>query len=129
MNARANVGIFLLAILVAAPCWAHHHPSMFDLEQRFNKTGRLAKLDWRNPHIYLTVETEGDHGKLEAWSFEGPPPAFFRSREFTKEDIEASLGKIVTVEASRARDGSNSGLIRQMTLTDGRVVSACPQNC
>ena len=38
-------------------------------------------------------------------------------------------GKTVTAEVSRARDGSSSGLLRVMTLPDGKVVSACPQNC
>ena len=37
--------------------------------------------------------------------------------------------KSVTIEASRARDGSASGLIRQLTLNDGTVVQACPQYC
>ena len=39
------------------------------------------------------------------------------------------MGKTVTAEASRARDGSHSGLLRVMTLPQGKVVSACPQNC
>ena len=39
------------------------------------------------------------------------------------------MGKTVTFEASRARDGSTSGLLRTMTLPSGKLVSACPQNC
>ena len=54
---------------------------------------------------------------------------FFRTREFSREDFEKSLGKEITVEASRARDGSKAGLIRELKLADGRVISACPQNC
>jgi len=103
--------------------------ALFDFNQRFTETGLLAEMDWRNPHIYLTVEVENDAGETESWSFEGPPPVFFRNRQFTRSDIEGSVGKTVTVEASRARDGSMSGLIRQLTLADGRTVSACPQNC
>ena len=50
-------------------------------------------------------------------------------RTVTKTDIEAAIGKTVTAEASRARDGSRAGLLRVMTLPQGKVVSACPQNC
>jgi hypothetical protein len=32
-------------------------------------------------------------------------------------------------EASRARDNSRTGLLRTMTLPNGKLVSACPQNC
>jgi hypothetical protein len=44
-------------------------------------------------------------------------------------DVEQSIGKVVTAEVSRARDGSNAGLLRTLMLADGKVVSACPQNC
>lgn len=127
---RPKVAYFCLAIVIAAPALAHHNMSaLFDFNQRFTETGLLAEMDWRNPHIYLLVDVENTAGETETWSFEGPPPIFFRNRQFTRSDIEGSLGKTVTIEASRARDGSMSGLIRQLTLADGRVVSACPQNC
>jgi len=102
--------------------------AMFDFNQVVTRTGTLAELDWRNPHIYMLVDVD-NAGQAERWSFEGPPPGFFRSRNIDKPAFEGSLGKSVTVEASRARNGSLSGLIRQLTLTDGTVVSACPQNC
>lgn len=129
MNQRATA-LISLVVVVAAPVWAHHNMSaMFDFNQRFTETGSLADLDWRNPHIYMFVEVENEAGGTETWSFEGPPPGFFRNRQFTRADFENNLGKTVTVEASRARDGSMSGLIRELTLADGRTVSACPQNC
>jgi hypothetical protein len=121
---------FLFAGLTAGAVSAHHNMSaMFDFNQRFTQTGILSKVDWRNPHIYLTVDARSDQGLTEAWSFEGPPPVFFRTRDLTRTDFENSLTKTVTVEASRARDGSHAGLIREIRLADGKVVSACPQNC
>jgi hypothetical protein len=127
---RRAIGATCLAVLIAAPVFAHHNMSaLFDFNQRFTLTGSLADLDWRNPHIHMTVDVKNDAGDLENWSFEGPPPLFFRNRDFARADFEASLGKTVSVEASRARDGSMAGLIRQVTLADGRIVSACPQNC
>ena len=116
-------------LLGAGSAWAHHNMSaMFDFNQVVMRTGTLAELDWRNPHIYILVDVE-NAGAVERWSFEGPPPAFFRNRNVDRPMFEGFIGKSVTVEASRARNGSLSGLIRQVTLTDGTVVSACPQNC
>jgi len=77
----------------------------------------------------LVVDVKKQGSQVESWAIEGPPPGFFRARDINKSDIEAALGKSVTAEASRARDGSASGLLRVMTLPDGKVVSACPQNC
>jgi hypothetical protein len=117
-------------LLVAGSAWAHHNMSaLFDFNQRFTRTGTLTKFDWRNPHIGLSVDAKSDQGQVETWWFEGPAPGFFRTRDTTKSDFENATGKTVTVEASRARDGSLSGLIRIITLPGGKVVSLCPQNC
>ena len=129
MKTRTLSAVFAFVLLAAGSAWAHHNMSaMFDFNQVVTRTGTLAELDWRNPHIYMLVDVE-DAGKVERWSFEGPPPGFFRSRNVDRPAFEASKGKSVTVEASRARDGSASGLIRQLTLNDGTVVQACPQYC
>jgi hypothetical protein len=104
--------------------------AVFDLNQRFQRTGTLTKLDWTNPHIYLFVDARHDDGGVESWAYEGPSPVFFRNRkDFTKADFQNSVGKTVTVDASRARDGSRTGLLRTVTLSDGKVVTLCPLNC
>ena len=119
-----------LAVLVGGPAWAHHNMSaLFDFNQRFTRTGTFTELDWRNPHIYLSVDVKSEEGQVETWFFEGPAASYFRVWDIGKSEFESSLGKTVTVEASRARDGSLSGLIRMITLSDGTVVSLCPQNC
>ena len=120
----------VLAVVVGSAAWAHHNMSaMFDFSQRVTRSGTLSKIDWRNPHIYLFVDVKNEQGQVETWSYEGPPPGFFRTRDVGKVDFENSMNKSVMVEASRARDGSRSGLIREIHLADGKVVSACPQNC
>ena len=129
MSHRNIVCVALAAMLLAGSAWAHHNMSaLFDFNDRVTVSGTLSKIDWRNPHIELVVDTKSGE-QVQTWSLEGPPPSFFRARDINKSDIEAALGKPVTAEASRARDGSRSGLLRVMTLPDGKVVSACPQNC
>ena len=130
MNVRISAAIALGVMLAAGAAWAHHNMSaLFDFNQRFTRTGTLTKSDWRNPHILLSVDATSDQGQVQTWVFEGPSPGFFRTRDVGKSDVENAIGKTVTVEASRARDGSLSGLIRIITLPDGKVVSLCPQNC
>jgi hypothetical protein len=128
MSQRTAVFVVLATLLVVGSAWAHHNMSaLFDFNDRVTLTGTLTKIDWRNPHIYLYVDTKAD--QVQNWSVEGPPPGFFRNRDVEKTDFEKAVGKTVTFEASRARDGSRSGLLRVITLPDGKVVSACPQNC
>jgi len=130
MTSRAKFFLLVFAVLVAAQAWAHHNmTAVFDFNDRVTVTGTLTAIDWRNPHTYFTVETKGAGGALESWQIEGPSPSFFRIRDVGKPDFENSVGKTVTVELSRARDKSRSGLIRTFTLSNGKIVSACPQNC
>lgn len=131
MITRHAAALFALVVLLTSAAWAHHSMSaVFDFEQRFTRTGTLTGLDWRNPHIYLFVDAVGDQDRVESWSFEGPTPTFFRKPDnVDKIDFENAVGGTVTVEASRARDGSLSGLIRIVTLPDGTLVSLCPEHC
>lgn len=130
MTSRAKLSLLLFSVLVVAQAWAHHNmTAVFDFNDRVTVTGTLTAIDWRNPHTYFTVEAKDAGGATESWQIEGPSPSFFRVRDVGKPDFEASVGKTVTVEISRARDKSRSGLIRTFTLSNGKIVSACPQNC
>lgn len=129
MSHRITFLIAAALMFAAATVSAHHNMSaIYDFKDKVTMTGTLSKIDWRNPHIELIVETKNGT-ELQSWALEGPSPGFFREREVNKSDIEAALNKTVTAEASRARDGSRAGLLRTMTLPNGKVLSACPQNC
>jgi hypothetical protein len=119
----------LVGVLGSSTALAHHNmTALFDFNDRVTLNGTLTKIDWRNPHTYLTIDVQAA-GATESWQAEGPSPTWFRIRDIGKADFEGTLGKVLTVELSRARDKSRSGLIRTITLPSGRVVSACPQNC
>ena len=128
---RRIFGCIVFAVLVfgngaSAP---HNMTALFDFNDRVTVTGTLTKMDWRNPHIYLTIDVKNAKGAMENWQGEGPSPSWFRIRDVGKADFEKSIEKTLILELSRARDKSLSGLIRTITLPDGKVISACPQNC
>ena len=130
MTSRATLLLLLLAVLLVGSASAHHNmTAVFDFNDRVTVTGKLTAIDWRNPHTYFTVEAKSAADAVESWQIEGPSPSFFRIRDVGKPDFEDSVGKTVTVELSRARDKSRSGLIRTFKLANGKIVSACPQNC
>jgi hypothetical protein len=129
MISRLIASGVVTVLLLAGSVSAHHNMSaIFDFNNRVAFTGTLAKFDWRNPHIELVVDVK-EGQRVQTWRIEGPAPGFFRDRDVSKADFESAFGKVVTFEASRARDGSTWGLLRTMTLPGGKLVSACPQNC
>ena len=128
MNYRIIPLIAFGVMLAAGAVDAHHNMSaIFDFNQRFTLTGALTKVDWRNPHIELFVDVKTEQGQVQTWRYEGPSPGIFRTRNIGKDNF--TIGMTLKVEASRARDGSMWGLLREVTLPDGTVVSLCPQNC
>jgi hypothetical protein len=130
MIRRILLSVTFAVALSATIAQAHHNmTALFDFNDRVTLNGTLATVDWRNPHTYLTLEVKSEAGAIESWQAEGPSPTWFRIRDVGKADFEQSVGKSLTVEVSRARDKSRTGLIRTLTLPGGRVVSACPQNC
>ena len=130
MSRQTGTFVLLTALLATTSVRAHHNMSAaFDFNDRVSLTGTLTKVDWRNPHIYLFLDVKRDGEQVEVWSIEGPSPSFFRTRDISSDEFKLAVGKTVSAEASRARDHSKSGLIRTITLPDGKVISLCPQNC
>ncbi len=129
MRSRLIASGVLAVLLLAGSAGANHNMSAyFDFNNRVMITGTLSKIDWRNPHIELIVDTKNGE-QVQPFRLEGPAPGFFRDRDVSKADFDGALGMAVTAEASGARDGSPWGLLRTMTLPSGKLVSACPQNC
>lgn len=125
----AALAVAGLAAITATATAHHNMTAIFDLNDRVALSGTLTKVDWRNPHIYLDVDTRSEGGKVETWRAEGPWPGFFRGRDTSRADFEKAIGKQVKFEVSRARDRSTNGLLRVITLPGGKVVSLCPENC
>ena len=59
----AAAPLLAAAALLGAPAFAHHSQAMFDTTQEIVLKGTVAKFDWVNPHMYLTIATTGPDGK------------------------------------------------------------------
>jgi hypothetical protein len=62
---RLAIAVCALAagVFFGAPAFAHHSQAMFDTTQEVVLKGTVAKFDWVNPHMYLTIATTGPDGK------------------------------------------------------------------
>ena len=73
MNRRAAF-LAAAALLVATAAFAHHNMSaIYDFNDKVTMTGTLSKVDWRNPHIELIVESKNG-AEVQSWALEGPSP-------------------------------------------------------
>jgi hypothetical protein len=112
--------LFLTALL---PAMAHHSfAAEFDDKQPVTLDGTIVKFDFMNPHSWITMEVKAADGKVARWQVEtGSTNALFR-RGWRKDSLRA--GDHVTIDAFRAKDGSNTANASTVKLPDGRQVSA-----
>jgi hypothetical protein len=104
----------------AGSAWAHHSPSaIFDMSTHVSVTGTLTKIDWINPHIVVAIETKGEGGKVDHWTFESNPPSWYRSVGLARADFAKAIGQTITVEGVRARDRTLFGYMQKIMLPDG----------
>ena len=114
----AGAGGLLLG-LAAAPVWAHHSFSAeFDAAMPLELRGTVTKMEWINPHSWITIDVERADGTVETWEIEaGAPNAMFR-RGFTRDSLP--VGTEIIVSGYRAKDGGLRANGRDITLPDGR---------
>jgi hypothetical protein len=123
---RISTALFtalLCGLALSGPVSAHHSvQSQFDIHKTVSISGTVAKIEWINPHSYLTVSVKGADGKVEKWAFELGGSGALRRAGMSRADRGGlKPGDQVTVTALAARDGSNSGFLQELKIADGRV--------
>ena len=107
----------LAGLLVGAvPVLAHHSfAAEYDANKPIKLTGTVTKIEWTNPHCYFYVDVKnGETGKIDNWALElGNPNALLRNG-WTPNSVK--IGEEVTVEGTRAKDGTLLGNARSMVL-------------
>jgi hypothetical protein len=117
MRTRLIVAVVSIAgLLAAVPVVAHHSfAAEYDADKPIKLTGTVTRIEWTNPHCYFYIDAKNEEsGKTENWGFEmGNPNALLRLG-WTRNSLK--LGDAVTVEGTRARDGSLHANARSMVL-------------
>src|SRR5436309_132065 len=110
--ARSVLFVFVL-VAIAAPVFGHHSEAAeYDSTKPVKVTGTIKKVEWQNPHVWFYVDVKDEDGKTTTWGFSAAPPGALMRRGITKEAL--TLGAVVNVQGSRARDGSNNASGRKI---------------
>ena len=115
----AAAGLF--ACLTASGQVLAHHAfgGEFDANKPVLLKGKVARVEWVNPHAWIHVEIVKPDGTAEVWMVEGGTPNTLLRRGFTKDSLKP--GTEIVVDGYQARDHSllrANG--RNVTFPDGR---------
>jgi hypothetical protein len=122
-NAHA-VRLAMIVVLLAGSQAAAHHSfaAEFDAEKPVTLKGTVVKWEMMNPHGWITMDVPGPGGRTARWMVETSNPNGLMRLGWSKRSLKP--GDEITVEAFRAKDGSNTANAAQVTLADGRRVFA-----
>jgi len=110
----------VIVLLAAAILLGHHSLAAdFDTSKPVTLTGRVDRIEWMNPHVHIYLDVNGQH-----WSVEMGSPNGLMQRGWTPKTIR--IGDLVSVEGSRAKDGSNIANAHSIVLPSGTRLSAAP---
>jgi len=116
MTKRLTTLLAAFSLLASGmPAFAHHSfAAEFDAAKPVNITGTITKIEWTNPHVWFYADVKDENGKVSNWGFEmGSPNGLMRSG-WNRNSMK--VGDVVTVDGSRAKDGSNHVNARSVTL-------------
>ncbi len=116
----------LLGLLLAAvPARAHHAvQAQFDFDKPITLTGLITKIEWINPHSYMFLDVKGGSGDVKRWALEMVGPGGLRKAGLSRADRGGfKAGDTITVNGFAAKDGSDSGFVKELKLQDGRSVT------
>jgi hypothetical protein len=124
MKTKLALGTAALGLLLAAvPVMAHHSfAAEFDSNKPIKMTGTVTKIEWMNPHAYFYIDVKDASGKVTNWGLEMGSPNGLMRQGWTRNSMK--IGDEVTVEGSAAKDGSNIGNARSVTLSGGQRLFA-----
>ena len=115
-------------LLAAALLWAgssvrahHSFAAEFDIDKPITLKGVVTKVEWVNPHVYMTVDVKDTSGKTTTWSVSTLGPAGIRRAGVTRTML-LSGGETVTIQAYHAKDSTNLAFMRKITFPDGRTI-------
>ena len=112
----------IASFISVAPASGHHSEAGFDSDAVIAFRGRVTAFNWRNPHVYIHVETIDAAGNTNQWQVEtGATPIMTRSG-WTPDSLIP--GEIITVRGHPERDsGRDYALLLSLEKEDGTVLA------
>jgi Family of unknown function (DUF6152) len=113
------IGAAALLLLASAAAPAHHSFAVYDFDQQIPFEGVVETINFKNPHISMTLKHTREDGNVEIINFVEGAPANMLIRKGLRPNMVAPGTKITAVGSPRYDDPTQF-FLRRVILEDGR---------
>lgn len=121
-NRVLAVAAMTLLLGIAGFVSAHHSTAAFDSNKVTSLTGTVTKVYWVNPHTYFTMSVPDAKGKPASWSVLSGTPTLNVRNGWKYDDLKTG-DKVTAVVHPNRDEAVHSGILRRVTLADGRTIA------
>lgn len=105
------------------PSYAHHSFAVYDFDQQIEFEGVVDTLNFKNPHVAMTLAETGEDGETRIIEFVEGAPANMLARLGLRPAMIEPGTKIKAI-GSPLRDDPTKFFLRSVILEDGREFNA-----
>lgn len=117
-HVAAMLVLLCCCALLAAPVRAHHSFAIYDFRTMIPFDGVVVTLNFRNPHIEMTLRTVDANGREQIIDFvEGPPASMYTRSGLQPQQI--APGTRITAIGSPQTQDPGKFYLRMIRLQDG----------
>ncbi len=109
-------------IISTTPVLSHHSRANFVFDTTTTLVGKITKNRWRNPHVYLEIQTTNKNNEVETWLIEGGTPTALRRQGWSKDTVKVGDDVVITGNPDRNPE-KNFLLIATLVREDGKMFS------
>ncbi len=127
MTVRAVVGALALLLGIGRAEAHHSFAAEFDAVHPRVLMGTVSRMEWVNPHAYLSLDVREADGRVACWALELPPPNALRRRGLSPRQLVP--GMRVRLKVYPAKDGRLAASTQWLELPGGRrIVTGTPDS-
>ena len=108
--------------MFARPLAAHHSDAGLDMQSLVTFDGIVVEYNWRNPHVYIVIDTLDDNGEVVQWSIQTSSAMTAARSGWTPDSLVS--GERVTFSGYPAHDGRPYALLKSIVKKGGVPLGA-----
>ena len=117
MNPNVRAILVSGSLLLAAPCFAHHSVALYDTDHLTTVKGKVTRIEWTSPHVFVFFAAGETGGPTVEWSMELDPPVLLRRYGWSKDTVK--IGDVISCTGAPAKSGAKAMRGAIVELPDG----------